>query len=172
MTPNITPDDETGIGRWSEADFARAMQRGIRRDGAHLYPAFPYPNYTRVTRQDIADIYAYLRTLPPATNAVDRDTLPFPFNIRAAMRGWNLLFFTPGEFRPEAGRSEVYNRGAYLVEGWAIAAPATRRRTRSAPTAAATLSRAAICSPGSRPTSPAIPAAASAAGRWRRSSNT
>jgi len=117
MTPNITPDDETGIGRWSEADFARAMQQGIRRDGAHLYPAFPYPNYTRVTRQDIADIYAYLRTLPPATNAVDRDTLPFPFNIRAAMRGWNLLFFTPGEFRPDPGRSEVYNRGAYLVEG-------------------------------------------------------
>lgn len=117
MTPNITPDDETGIGRWSEEEFARAMQQGIRRDGAHLYPAFPYPNYTRVTRQDIADIYAYLRTVPPATNVVDRNTLPFPFNIRAAMRGWNLLFFTPGEFRPEPGRSEVYNRGAYLVEG-------------------------------------------------------
>lgn len=117
MTPNITPDDETGIGRWSEAEFARAMQQGIRRDGAHLYPAFPYPNYTRVTRQDIADIYAYLRTLPAASNAVDRDTLPFPFSIRAAMRGWNLLFFTPGEFRPDPGRSEVYNRGAYLVEG-------------------------------------------------------
>ncbi|MDB5413867.1 MAG: alcohol dehydrogenase [Rubritepida sp.] len=117
VTPNITPDDETGIGRWSEAEFTRAMQFGIRRDGAHLYPAFPYPNYTRVTRQDISDIYAYLRTVPPATNVVDRDTLPFPFNIRAAMAGWNLLFFTPGEFRPEAGRSEVYNRGAYLVEG-------------------------------------------------------
>jgi mono/diheme cytochrome c family protein len=117
MTPNITPDDATGIGRWGEADFVRAMQQGIRRDGAHLYPAFPYPNYARVIRQDIADIYAYLRTLPAVSNAVDRDTLPFPFNIRGAMRGWNMMFFTPGEFRPDPGRSEVFNRGAYLVEG-------------------------------------------------------
>ncbi|HEY4253893.1 MAG TPA: c-type cytochrome [Roseomonas sp.] len=117
MTPNITPDDETGLGQWSEADFRRAMQRGIRRDGAHLYPAFPYPNYTLVTRQDIADIYAYLRTVPPARNVVDRGTLNFPFNMRVLMAGWNQLFFTPGEFQPAVGRSEVYNRGAYLVEG-------------------------------------------------------
>jgi mono/diheme cytochrome c family protein len=117
MTPNITPDNATGIGSWSADDLARAMHDGRRPSGSYLYPAFPYPYYTKVTREDIDAIYAYLRTLPPVTNTVNRNTLPFPFNIRLSMSGWNGLFFTPGTFAPDPSRSAEFNRGAYLVEG-------------------------------------------------------
>jgi mono/diheme cytochrome c family protein len=117
MTPNLTPDSTTGIGGWSADDFARAMHDGRGPDGGYLYPAFPYPYYTKVTRTDLDAIYAYLRTLPPVTNQVNRNTLPFPFNIRLSMLGWNTLFFTPGTFVPDPERSEEFNRGAYLVEG-------------------------------------------------------
>jgi len=117
MTPNLTPDDATGIGRWSKDNFARAMHEGRRPDGAYLYPAFPYPYYTKVTRQDVDAIYDYLRTLTPVSNVINRRTLPFPFSIRTLMWGWNTLFFTPGYFAPDPNRSEEFNRGAYLVEG-------------------------------------------------------
>jgi len=117
MTPNLTPDDATGIGRWSKDNFARAMHEGRRPDGVYLYPAFPYPYYTKVSRQDVDAIYDYLRTLAPVSNTVNRRMLPFPFNIRSAMWGWNALYFTPGYFAPDPARSEEFNRGAYLVEG-------------------------------------------------------
>ena len=93
MSPNITPDDATGIGRWTKAEFARAMHEGRGRNGAFLYPAFPYPYFSKVTREDSDAIYDYLRTLDPVTNAVNRRTLPFPFSVRASMIGWNSLFF-------------------------------------------------------------------------------
>lgn len=115
--PNITPDLATGIGAWSGEDFWNALHHGRRRDGALLYPGFPYPNFTRVTRADSDAILAFLRTLPPV-NAPRRPTeLPFPLNIRLAMEGWNLLFFTPGTFTPDPSKPEEWNRGAYLVEG-------------------------------------------------------
>lgn len=114
---NLTPDLETGIGTWTADDFARAMHDGTRPGGAQLYPAFPYPFYTRVTRADSNDLYAFLRSLPAVHKAVNRDTLPFPFDIRASMLAWNAMFFTPGEWRPDTGRSAEFNRGAYLVEG-------------------------------------------------------
>ncbi|MET4387337.1 mono/diheme cytochrome c family protein [Bradyrhizobium sp. F1.4.3] len=117
MTANVTPDNATGIGSWSADDFARAMHEGRRPAGTYLYPAFPYPYYTKVTRGDLDAIYAYLRTLPPVENHVNRNTLPLPFNIRMSMVGWNMLFFTPGEFKPNPKRSDEFNRGAYLVEG-------------------------------------------------------
>ncbi|KWV56333.1 alcohol dehydrogenase [Bradyrhizobium macuxiense] len=117
MTPNITPDNITGIGSWSADDFARAMHEGRRPDGTHLYPAFPYPYYTKVTRADLDAIYVYLRTLSPVTNNVNRSTLPFPFNIRLSMWGWNTIFFTAGAFVPDPKRSAEFNHGAYLVEG-------------------------------------------------------
>jgi len=117
MAPNLTPDSATGIGSWSADDFARAMHEGRRPDGSYLYPAFPYPYYTKVTRADLDAIYAYLRTLPPVANQVNRNTLPFPFDIRLSMLGWNTLFFTSGTFVPDPKRSEEFNRGAYLVEG-------------------------------------------------------
>ncbi|WP_458093703.1 c-type cytochrome [Roseomonas sp. WA12] len=116
-TPNITPDRETGIGTWSADEFYRAMHEGVRPNGARLYPAFPYTYFTRMTRGDSDAIHAYLNTLEPVRNAVDRDTLPFPFNIRASMLAWNALFFEPGEFRPDPNRSAEWNRGAYIVEG-------------------------------------------------------
>lgn len=116
-TANITPDPETGIGRWSADDLYRAMHEGLRPDGTHLYPAFPYPYYTRVTRADTDAIFAYLQTLPPVVNRVDRSTLPFPYDIRASLIGWNALNFTPGEYRPDPARSPAFNRGGYLVEG-------------------------------------------------------
>jgi mono/diheme cytochrome c family protein len=117
MTPNLTPDPTTGLGNWTADDFYHAMHEGIGRDGQHLYPAFPYTAFTKVTRADSDAIFAYLRTLPAVVNAVDRNSLPFPFDIRAAMIGWNALFFTPGTFTPDPKRSDEFNRGAYLVEG-------------------------------------------------------
>ena len=117
MSPNITPDDATGIGRWTKAEFARAMHEGRGRNGAYLYPAFPYPYFSNVTREDSDAIYDYLKTVAPVTNAVNRRTLPFPFSVRASMIGWNSLFFKPGQFVPDPQRSAEFNRGAYLVEG-------------------------------------------------------
>jgi mono/diheme cytochrome c family protein len=117
MTPNLTPDDATGIGRWSKDNFARAMHEGRRPDGAYLYPAFPYPYYTKVARNDVDAIYDYLRTLAPVSNSVNRKTLPFPFSIRQSIWGWNKLYFTPGYFVADPKRSEEFNRGAYLAEG-------------------------------------------------------
>ena len=117
MTPNITPDRATGIGTWSADAFYRAMHEGIRPNGARLYPAFPYNYFTRMPRQDTDAIFAYLNTLDPVSNAVDRNTLPFPLNIRASMLAWNAMFFEPGEFRADPNRSPEWNRGAYIVEG-------------------------------------------------------
>ena len=114
---NLTPDPELGIGAWTADDFYRAMHEGKRPGGTHLYPAFPYPYYTRVTRPDSDAIFAFLRSLPSTPNRVDRDTLPFPFDIRASMIAWNAINFTPGEYQPDPKRSEQFNRGGYLVEG-------------------------------------------------------
>jgi mono/diheme cytochrome c family protein len=116
-TPNITPDRETGIGTWSADQFYRTMHEGIRPDGARLYPAFPYTYFTRMSREDTDSIFAFLNTLEPVRNVVDRNTLPFPFNIRASMLAWNALFFRPEEFRADPNRSAEWNRGAYIVEG-------------------------------------------------------
>ena len=116
--PNITPDVATGIGAWSEDDFRRAMHEGIGRDGARLYPAMPYPAYTKVTRDDVSAIWAYLRTLDPVRNEVQPNQLRFPFNVRRpATSTWDLINFKPGVFQPDPAKSDVWNRGAYLVEG-------------------------------------------------------
>ncbi len=117
VSPNITPDRETGIGAWSDQEFDVALREGIRRDGKHLYPAMPYPYFARMSRQDVKDIRAYLSTVAPVHNAVVSDRLPFPLNIRAAMIAWNRLYFTPGEFHAQPSKSEEWNRGAYLVQG-------------------------------------------------------
>jgi mono/diheme cytochrome c family protein len=114
--PNLTPDRETGIGTWSDDQFVAALQEGTGPHG-HLYPAMPYPYYTRITRDDALAIRAYLATLEPVHNPVVANQLPFPFNIRASMAAWNALFFTSGRFEPDASKSDEWNRGAYLVEG-------------------------------------------------------
>ena len=116
---NITPDPETGIGRWSEAAFLRSMRQGVRRDGAHLYPAFPYDHFTKMSAEDVRAIYAFLMTRQPERVTPPPNELPFPLNIRLLIAGWKLLFFREGEFTPDTGRSAELNRGAYLVEGLA-----------------------------------------------------
>jgi mono/diheme cytochrome c family protein len=114
---NITPDSDTGIGAWSEEAFARAMTQGVRRDGAHLYPAFPYDHFTKVNGDDIKALYAYLMTQPAVSETPPPNTLPFPLNVRALEWGWKLLEFTPGEFKADPNKSAEWNRGAYLAEG-------------------------------------------------------
>jgi mono/diheme cytochrome c family protein len=116
-TPNITPDLETGIGAWTDDEFDNAMRKGIRPDGSRLYPAMPYTSYTKMSRDDVMAIRAYLNTLTPVHHEVTVNTLPFPFNIRLVMRVWNALYFNPGEFKPDTSKSAAWNRGAYLVEG-------------------------------------------------------
>ena len=114
---NLTPDEETGIGRWSDDDFVRAMHEGVRPNGEHLYPAFPYPWYTKLSRDDVLAIRAYLESLPPVKQAVRAPDLPWPMSWRESVAGWNLMFFHDGEFKPDPQRSTEWNRGAYLVEG-------------------------------------------------------
>lgn len=114
---NLTPDRDTGLGRWSAEDFWHALHDGHSVTDGHLYPAFPYNYYTRVTRTDSDALFAFLRSVEPVRNPVDRNTLPWPFSMRASMLGWNALEFTPGVFQPDPKRSAEFNRGAYLVEG-------------------------------------------------------
>ncbi len=116
-TPNITPDKETGIGNWTAEDFRRALHEGLSKDGSYLYPAFPYNNYTRVTREDVSAMYAYFMALPPVRQPNKPHEMRFPYNQRQLLVGWRTLYFTPGEFKPNPAQSAEWNRGAYLVEG-------------------------------------------------------
>jgi mono/diheme cytochrome c family protein len=114
---NITPDPETGIGRWSEVAFRRAMREGVDREGNELYPAFPFDHFTRVTDEDDRALYAYLMSRAPAHAVAPANELPFPLTFRPLLAGWKFLFFRSGAFKPEAGESDAWNRGAYLAEG-------------------------------------------------------
>jgi len=114
--PNITPHPGSGLGRWSDADFSRAMRLGLRPDGAHYFPAFPYPSFTRISDADLADLWAFLRTLPPSARPNQAHELRFPFGWRFLVLGWKWLYFSPGAFMADAKRSAALNRGAYLVE--------------------------------------------------------
>jgi mono/diheme cytochrome c family protein len=117
FTPNITPDKDTGIGAWSADDFWRAMHEGRSKDGSFLYPAFPYTNYTKVTRADSDAIYAYIMSLPPVQQKSRPHEMGFPYNQRKLMAGWRALYFKSGEFKDDPNQSAEWNRGAYLVEG-------------------------------------------------------
>lgn len=114
---NITPDEETGIGNWSPEAFRRAMYRGLDREGHHLYPAFPYHHFTKVTPEDVDAIYAYLMTLEPVRYEAPENELQFPFNIRPLLAGWKLLFLDDERFAANSDADDKINRGAYLVEG-------------------------------------------------------
>ncbi len=118
-TPNITPDQETGIGDWQEADFIRLMREGILADGSNAFPAFPYVYFNRVNDQDLKDIWAYLQAIPKISEPDRGNTLPFPLNVRLFQYGWKMLYFYPdaGMFQEQADKSRQWNRGAYLVEG-------------------------------------------------------
>ena len=116
---NITPDPDTGIGRWSETAFLRAMREGVRRDGSHLYPVFPYDHFTKVSGADLRAIYAFLMTREPVRADTPADVLPFPLSMRTLIAGWKLMFLKVGELGPDPVLSAELNRGAYLVEGLA-----------------------------------------------------
>ncbi len=113
--PNITPDKQTGIGSWSEADFKRAVRLGERRDGAHYFPAFPYPSFTGMSDADIQDLWVYLKSLPPTKQANRDHELRFPYNLRFLVTGWKLLFFMPGPAGTAGPATDPVARGAYLV---------------------------------------------------------
>lgn len=114
-SPNITPDAETGIGKWGDADFQRALRQGIRPDGKHYFPVFPYPSFSGITDTDALAIKAYLFSLPPARQPDRPHDVWFPFSWRFLQRGWRMLYFDEGPYQPDPKQSAAYNRGAYLV---------------------------------------------------------
>lgn len=114
--PNITPHPQAGIGRWSEADFMRAMRHGRRPDGANYFPAFPYPSFTQITDDDLRDLWAYLRTLPARSQPSREHDLWFFFGWRFLVTVWKWFYFAPGPFVNVQGVSGIVNRGAYLVQ--------------------------------------------------------
>ncbi|MHC2389494.1 mono/diheme cytochrome c family protein [Bradyrhizobium liaoningense] len=115
--PNLTPDRDTGIGAWSDADFTRALRTGIAPDGSNYYPAFPYPYFSKMTKDDTLAIRAYLATLAPVANRNKPPELRWPFGYRGLMRLWNAMYFKPGLFEPDQSKSAAWNRGGYLVTG-------------------------------------------------------
>jgi mono/diheme cytochrome c family protein len=115
--PNISSDAKDGIGAWSDADFIRAMREGLSPDGRHYYPAFPYTSYQRMSPDDLADLHAFLKTLPAVQGRVPDHELHFPFNIRRTVGVWKLLFLDGKQFRPDPAKDPEWNAGAYLVEG-------------------------------------------------------
>jgi mono/diheme cytochrome c family protein len=116
--PNISPDPNDGIGRWSEADFVNAVRRGLSPEGTHYFPAFPYTSYAHSTVRDDRDLFAYLKTLAPVSGKVRDHDLPFPFNIRRNVGIWKRLFFDDSLWIPDQSRSPQWNRGAYLVNSF------------------------------------------------------
>jgi mono/diheme cytochrome c family protein len=117
FSTNITPDTETGIGRWSKAAFKRALRDGVSRDGRHLYPAFPYDHYTHLNDADLDALYAFLMTREAVSSRASRNKMIFPLGFRPLLAGWKLMFVRRSKYRPVAAQSEEWNRGAYLVEG-------------------------------------------------------
>jgi len=113
---NITSDPETGIGKWTYAQFKNALHQGIRADGAYLYPAMPFDAYTKIEEKDLEALWAYVRRIAPVKASNPDNDLSFPFDVRLGMLAWRELFFAPGYFTPTAGKSTEWNRGAYLVE--------------------------------------------------------
>lgn len=115
--PNVSSDARDGIGNWSEANFVTALWKGTSDHGTNLYPAFPYTSYRYMQLDDVRDLFAYLKTLPPVPGRSRRHELSFPFNERRLLGIWKLLFLGEGSFVPDPSKSAQYNRGAYLVNG-------------------------------------------------------
>jgi mono/diheme cytochrome c family protein len=116
--PNISPHPTNGIGKWSEVDFVTAMMKGTSPSGEHLYPSFPYTSYQHAKIQDVRDLFAYIKTLPPLSGSARPHDLKFPFNIRRLVGGWKFLFLDGKPFVPDPKQSAQWNRGAYLVNSF------------------------------------------------------
>lgn len=155
--PNLTPDRDTGIGAWLDSDFTRALRYGIAPDGSNYYPAFPYPYFTKMTKDDTLAIRAYLGTLAPVTSRNKPPELRWPFGYRGLIRVWNAVYFKPGLFEPDQSKSAAWNRGGYLVTGLGhcgachtpkiISAPTGTRRRYPAMRSAAGSPRASMAPP-------------------------
>lgn len=117
VVPNITPDPETGIGKWTDIDFMRAMTQGLSPTGKHYYPSFPYTSYAHMNVQDVLDLKAYLETVKPVKNRTPAHDLNFPYSIRYGVGFWKLVFFDNARFKPTPGKPDSWNRGAYLATG-------------------------------------------------------
>lgn len=128
--PNISPDPQDGIGRWSEADFIGALMKGVSPTGQHYFPAFPYTSYSRARIEDVRDLFAYLKTLAPVPGKVRDHDVPFPFNIRRNIGIWKLLFMDGKPFAPDPSRPARFNRGAYLVNSFGHCAECHSPRNR------------------------------------------
>jgi mono/diheme cytochrome c family protein len=126
---NITPDRATGLGAWSEADFTRAMTQGVRRDGEPLFPVFPYTSFNRMDAQDLKDLWAYLRTVPPVKQDNRPHELRPPFGLRSSLGPWKALYFKPAPFARDPSASDRVNRGAYIVQALAHCAECHTPRT-------------------------------------------
>ena len=163
---NITPSKTAGIGDYSEADFARALREGVRKDGARLYPAMPYTSYTLITDEDMKALYAYfMKGVAPVDEPAPVTRLPFPFSVRASMLGWNLLFLDNRRYTPDPSRASRSTVAPIWPMRWRIAAAAIRRATRSWPRTPAARWAVGPSGRGTRRTSARIPSLASAAGR-------
>lgn len=116
---NITPDNTTGIGDWTGPEFVTSMRRGVRPDGKHLYPVFPYTAFTKMTDADIVALYAYLKSIPAVPQDATENEISFPFNQRALMSFWKAMYFDEGAFEADGSKSSEWNRGAYIIEALA-----------------------------------------------------
>ncbi|MGA9794456.1 MAG: cytochrome c [Rhizomicrobium sp.] len=116
-SPDITGDEQTGIGTWTNDQFFRALNDGVAANGTHLYPAFPYPHFTIVSRPDSDAILAYLKTVPGTAYTPPPNALPFPLDLRISAAAWHMMFFRNHPFQPDSAKSTAWNRGAYLVKG-------------------------------------------------------
>ena len=116
--PNITPHPQSGLGRWTESDFIQAMRFGKRSDGAHYFPAFPYPSFTKIGDKDLRDLWSYLKSLAPSPRTSQPHALKFPFGVRALVAGWKWLYFKPGPFVSDPKQSAQVNLGAYIVQAF------------------------------------------------------
>jgi mono/diheme cytochrome c family protein len=115
--PNVSPDPKAGIGSWTEQQFVNAMLKGTSPNGSHYFPAFPYTSYRLMPVSDVRDLFAFMKTLPPVSDASKSHDVPFPFSLRRPLGGWKLLFFDDAPFKPDPTKSAEWNRGAYLVNG-------------------------------------------------------
>jgi len=116
VSPNITPDKDTGIGAWTDDEFVSALWEGRGHDGKRLFPAMPYPSFTLMTKDDVLAIRAYLKTVDPVSAKIESNRLPFPFSLRFNLAIWNLINFREGRLQPDPTRSAQWNRGRYLVD--------------------------------------------------------
>src|SRR5579862_1393639 len=166
LAANITPDQKTGIGSWTDSQFDAAVRLGRLPDGSRLYPAMPFPYYTRMTQAEVRAIRAYLNTLPPVHHEVHTNQLPFPFSVRASMWVWDALYFNPGPYKDDPGKSAQWNRGAYLVRGPGHCAACHSPKTSLGAIAASSRCRATPSRAGSLPMSRETPPSAWATGLW------